>query len=93
MNQVRCQSTFCVVNADQTRGRLFTIPENAEGITKIWCPSCLQISRQITFFSSQTADMIRQVYREYVQTNLPKEVILILEQFTREIIQQLGDEL
>lgn len=91
--QVRCKSQFCVVNSEGIRGRLFTPPEGVSGLPKVWCPQCVIIGKQITFFSAQTADMIRAIYQEYDATPLPKEVKLVLQQFAREIVQQLGEEL
>lgn len=47
----------------------------------------------MNFYANQTATMIRTVYQEYINTELPKEVKMILEQFTRELIKELGEEL
>lgn len=93
MSEVRCKSTFCIVNPEGIRGRMFTPPEGADGLAKIWCPNCVKIGKQLTFFSAQTAQMIRDTYKVYIATDLPKEVKLILEQFTMELVQQLGEEL
>lgn len=93
MNEERCKSQFCIVGADGVRGRVFTPPENANGLAKLWCPGCLSIGKQITFFSSQTAEMIRNVYKSYDDTELPKEVKLILTQFATELVKNLGEEL
>lgn len=91
LKMAKCNSPFCVVNKDKTRGREFEPTE--EGIGKLWCPQCVELSIQIQFFSAQTADMIRKTYKEYVETNLPKNVKLILEQFARELIGKVGEEL
>jgi hypothetical protein len=64
-----------------------------EGMSKLWCPQCLQIGSQMTFYAHQTSDMIRNIYTSYVDTDLPSEVKLILKQFAREVVQQLGEEL
>lgn len=92
MTEQHCTSSFCIVK-DGVRGRLFTPPEDAEGIAKVWCPQCIQLSTEINFFSHQTAIMIRKTYKQYMDTELPKEVKLFLEQYTRELIGLLGEEL
>lgn len=89
---MRCTSNFCIVQ-EGVRGREFTPPEDAKGLSKVWCPHCITIGKQVTFFSSQTAQMVRETYNSYIDTNLPQNVKLILEQFSREVIQQLGEEL
>lgn len=89
---MKCMSNFCLVT-DGIRGREFEPRENAEGLEKVWCSSCIRTSKEITFFTQQTATMIREAYKSYVDTNLPREVKLILEQFAAEIIKQLGAEL
>lgn len=89
---MRCKSPFCVVQ-DQVRGREFEPPKDAQGLASVWCPICVQLSAQIQYFSTETAQMIRGMYRAYTDTELPKEVKLILEQFARELIQMLGEEL
>jgi len=88
----RCKSQFCIVK-DGIRGREFTPPENAEGIAKVWCPDCVRMANQVTFYASRTANMVRTTYKAYVDTELPKEVKLILEQFAMEIVKELGEEL
>ncbi len=89
---IRCQSPICKVT-DGVRGREFTIPEGATGIATKWCPLCVGISTQITFFAGQTADMIRNVYKTYIDTNLPKQVKIILEQYTKELLKNMNQEL
>lgn len=91
--KVKCKSTFCIINPDGIRGRLFTPPKDATSIAQVWCPTCIKLTSQIAFFTSETAEMIRKTYRIYTNTDLPKEVKLILEQFTREVVQNLGEEL
>lgn len=93
MPQVRCKSTFCITNTEGIKGREFTPPANATGLAKLWCAQCMNIGKQLTFFASETSQMIRNTYAAYNNTNLPKEVKLILTQFAREIIEQLGEEL
>lgn len=93
MSEIRCTSPICIVGTDGVRGRLFTPPESAQGLGQSWCPQCLKISSEMQFFSTQTAQMIRNIYRGYAETDLPKNIKLILEQFTREIIKQLNEEL
>jgi hypothetical protein len=90
---IRCTSPICITNKDQIKGREFEPPEKAEGLAKIWCPQCIQLSTQIQFFAGQTANMVRGIYQSYINTELPKEVKLILKQFALEILQQLGEEL
>lgn len=89
----RCTSSFCVMKEDGVRGREFEPSDKAEGLSKVWCSDCIKLGKQITFFSRQTSEMIRSVYRSYIETNLPKEVKLFLEQFSREIMENLGEEL
>lgn len=92
-NQQHCKSQFCTKNSDGTRGKLFSPPDNAKGLAEVWCLDCMNIGRQITFFSSQTAQMIRTVYKSYNNTPLPESVKLILTQFARELVENLGEEL
>jgi hypothetical protein len=89
----RCKSTFCITNPEGVRGREFTPPENAEGLAKIWCPDCVKIGKQLTFYASQTAQMIRNIYASYDNTELPKDAMLLVTQFAREIVKELGEEL
>lgn len=93
MEEIRCKSTFCIVTPDSIRGRMFTPPEGGDPLTQVWCQHCIKIGKQLAFFSSRTAQMIRDTYKTYNDTNLPKEVKLILEQFSRELITNLGEEL
>lgn len=93
MNQERCKSNFCIKGPDGIRGRTFTPPEGATGMARLWCPQCMSIGKQITFFSAETAQMIRNVYKSYNDTELPKEVKLILTQFATELVKNLGEEL
>lgn len=86
----RCKSPFCIVK-DNVRGREFE--PFGTGLSEVWCPSCIRLQTEMQFFSSQTADMIRNTYNEYISTELPNEVKLILEQFVLELMQQLGSEL
>lgn len=92
-NQERCRSQFCIKGADGIRGRLFTPPETADSVAKVWCPNCMAVAKQITFFTGQTAEMIRVAYKAYMDTPLPDEVKLILTQFARELVENLGEEL
>lgn len=92
MSEVKCSSPICKTNADGSRGVMFT-PGDVDGIAKIWCPECIRTSTEIQFFTSNTAQMIRGVYKSYIDTELPREVKLILEQFAREIVQKLNEEL
>lgn len=87
---MRCKSTFCIVK-DNIRGREFE--PFGTGLSEVWCKECIKLQGEVSFFSSQTADMVRTTYNEYMETELPKEVKLILEQFTADIIRQLGGEL
>jgi hypothetical protein len=89
---MRCQSNFCVVK-DGVRGREFTPKSDATGVASIWCPTCLMLNTQVTFMAGQTANMVRNIYQSYINTNLPNEVKLILEQFTLEVMRELGQEL
>jgi len=93
MSEVRCSSPICIVTTGGVRGRMFTPDPKAIGMATRWCPQCIRISGQMQFFSHQTAEMVRNTYEEYINTDLPAEVKLILEQFTREIIKELGEEL
>lgn len=92
MTEIRCQSPFCIVK-DQVRGRMFEPSEDAQGLNKVWCPTCIKLGTQINFYAHETAEMIRRVYNSYAETKLPKEVKLFLEAYTNEIMQQLGEEL
>lgn len=92
MNEIRCSSPTCIVQ-DGVKGRLFTPPKQAQGLAGSWCPQCIKLNGEVRFFTGQTANMIRNKYLEYHETNLPEEVKLILTQFTRELIQELGEEL
>lgn len=91
--ETRCKSPFCIVSEEGIRGRMFVPPKDGKGVAEIYCPVCLNIAKQMTFFSGQTAQMIRNVYKSYIDTELPKEVKLILEQFARELVELLGEEL
>lgn len=92
MNQRHCKSPFCIT-ADGIKGRIFTPPEEAQGLASIWCPTCVQLGKQVQFFSTQTAQMIRHKYEEYRPAELPQNVSAVLTQFAREIINELGEEL
>lgn len=85
-----CKSPFCIVK-DNIRGREFE--PFGTGLSEVWCAECIRLQGEVQFMANQTVDMIRTTYNEYIETDLPKEVKLILEQFTRDIIQQLGSEL
>lgn len=87
---MRCKSPFCIIK-DNIRGREFK--PSGTGLSEVWCPACIKLQGEVQFFSSQTADMIRNTYNEYIDTDLPKEVKLILEQFTIDLLQQLNSEL
>lgn len=89
---MRCTSPFCI-KQDEIRGREFEKAESAEGLSTIWCPKCIELSAEIQFFSAQTATMVRDTYKSYIETNLPKEVKLILEQFAQELMRSFGEEL
>lgn len=89
--QTRCSSPICIVQ-NSVRGRLFTPPENAKGVNAIWCPECIKITGQMNFYAHQTAEMIRGVYNQYKDTDLPKNVKLILEQFVAELLRNLNEE-
>lgn len=93
MTEIRCKSPTCVINADQTRGRLFTPPKDSIGVESIWCPKCIEVVGHLQFYAQETADMIREKYKSYKDTNLPKEVKLFLEAYTREILKELSAEL
>lgn len=86
---IRCSSPICITQ-DGTKGRLF---EPGKGINAHWCKECIKLSAEMNYYANQTATMIRTVYQEYIETDLPKEVKMILEQFTRELVKQLGEEL
>lgn len=90
---MRCISPICITDKEGVRGREFTPPEDAQGISANWCPQCIRLYGEISFYSQQTVNMIRSTYEEYKNTDLPKEVKLILEQFTRELLAQLNSEL
>lgn len=92
MSEIRCQSPICLVK-DQVRGRMFTPPTDAKGITEVWCPECIKVTTQMQFFSQETAEMIRNTYKSYIDTNLPKETKLFLQAYTQEIMKNLGAEL
>lgn len=92
MSEIRCTSPTCIVR-DQVRGRMFTPPEDAKGLAETWCPDCIKIVGHLQFYSQQTADMIRNIYHSYIDTNLPKEVKTFLEAYTREILKELSAEL
>lgn len=89
----RCASPLCVTNPDGTKGREFTPPTNAQGVNLVWCPACLRTAQEMEFFTLQTAQMIRGVYKSYIDTELPKEVKLFLEQYTVEILRKLNQQL
>lgn len=93
MTEIRCKSPTCVINADQTRGRLFTLPKDSIGVESIWCPKCIEVVGHLQFYAQETADMIRTTYKEYIDTNLPSEVKTFLEAYTREILRKLNAEL
>jgi hypothetical protein len=83
-----CKNRNCAVPG----GREFTPKPGATGLEEAWCAPCIRMFGMIKFFTQETAAMIRNKYREYNDTALPKEVKLILTQFSREIIQELGEE-
>lgn len=89
MKMIRCSSPICITQ-DGVKGRMF---EPGTGLNEVWCEQCIKLSAEMNFYANQTATMIRTTYQEYIETDLPKEVKLILEQFTRELIKQLGEEL
>lgn len=90
---IRCKSSFCITNPDGIKGRLFTPAEKAQGVAKIWCDNCMNLGKQLSFFANETANMIRRIYVSYEDTDLPKEVKLFLTAYTREIMDELGQEL
>lgn len=63
------------------------------GLESIWCAECIRTGKEMQFFSSKTANMIRQNYLAYADTNLPKPVALFLKQFVIEILKELNEEL
>jgi hypothetical protein len=85
-----CTSPFCIIQ-NGVRGRDFE--PTLEGIGRNWCPQCVDLTIKTQFFSAQTANMIRAIYQTYIETDLPKEVKMILEQFTRELMTNLDSEL
>lgn len=87
---MRCKSPFCIVK-DNVRGREFK--PFGTGLSEVWCSECIKLQSEVSFFSLQTIDMIRSTYGEYINTDLPKEVKLILEQFASDLCQQLNGEL
>lgn len=90
MDKIRCTSPLCITE-NGVKGRLFT-PSDIEGLAQVWCPECIKLQKQLVFFSQQTAEMIAITYSTYINTALPKDVKLVLRQFTRELLQQLGIE-
>lgn len=88
----RCKSPFCITE-NGLKGREFTPADNAVGIDAEWCPECLRTGTEIKFFTTQTAAMIRNKWREYDATALPKEVKLFMDAFVAELIRELGEEL
>lgn len=93
MQQLRCKSPICVPGPDGARGRMFTPPENAQGLENSWCANCIKVSNEIQFFSRQTAEMIRHKYQEMRVEDLPANVGNILTAFTRDILAEFGEDL
>lgn len=90
---MRCTSPICITNSEGIKGREFEPQPNSTDIAAKWCPECIKLYNQMMFYSNQTADMVRGIYQEYIDTDLPSEVKLILEQFAREIMTKLNQEL
>lgn len=90
MSDKRCLSPFCETVVEGVRGAMFT---PSEGLGETWCPACVRTTKEIMFFTKMTVEMIDRTYKSYINTNLPKQVKLFLEQFTQEIVKNLGGEL
>lgn len=90
---IKCSARFCTLNPDGTRGRTFTPPPNAQGVEAVWCSDCIKLANEVKFFTGQTANMIREKWRAYDDTNLPHNVKIFMEQFVKEILMELGEEL
>lgn len=91
---MRCHSPFCsYINEEGIRGREFEPAKNAEGLALEWCMSCRIITEQMQFFSTQTVLMIRTTLKTYLNTPLPKENKLILEQFSNDLLRELGEKI
>jgi hypothetical protein len=93
MEKQRCRSPYCITDEQGLKGRLFTPPPGAQGIGIEWCPACIAIGTQVKFFSGETAKMIRNKWREYEDTELPKEVKTFMRVFVSELCAELGEEL
>lgn len=88
----RCSSPYCI-EVDGLKGRPFEVDEDTRDLSGMWCTNCIKLGNEIRLFSGLTIDMIRATYTEYADTNLPREVKLFMEQYTRELIGKLGGEL
>lgn len=89
----RCRSPFCITDIQGRKGREFEPSEGATGLAAIWCVHCIKLGTQIQFFSSQTAQMIRNKYQEYRIDDLPKSEATMITVFARDILSELGEEL
>lgn len=90
---MKCKSPICIQRPDQTRGREFEPPKDAQGIAKIWCPQCIELTKHLQFYARQTAEMIRAKWQAYAETELPHEVQLFMDAFVRELLLEFGEEL
>lgn len=90
MEKTRCKSPYCV-EVDGLHGRYFTPQGKPGDLTYTWCPICIHTSRTVQFCAAQTAQMIRNKYAEYRPDALPPRVRVILQQFTNELLQELGE--
>lgn len=88
----RCRSQFCVT-VNGLKGREFEPPKEAKDLSAIWCEPCIRIGTQLQFFSTQTANMIRNKFETYEDTALPNQVKLFMRQFVSELLLELGEKL
>lgn len=78
---MKCQSSFCTVQGGrEIQGGQF-------------CKPCLRLMYQVDYFTSQTAQMIRNKWREYSQTDLPREVKIFMRVFVEEILNEMNHSL
>lgn len=89
----RCRSPYCITGADGVKGRVFTPPENATGLSAIWCEHCVKIGSQLQFFAAETAGMIRRKYHEMRPDDLPVKERTLLTAFVRDLLLEFGEEL
>lgn len=93
MEKKRCRSPYCITDNQGLKGRTFTPPPGAQGVSLDWCPACIAIGTQVKFFTSETTKMIRNKWRQYEETDLPREIKLFMRQFVVEICAEMGEEL